>query len=173
MEQAQKNNVVQMNAGNREIELIDYSLEAFAETTLAEKIELLVGLAEGIYPSETHWPLFWKVFQGLSTTPDYPCDRDVIAKTLIKAYQRLAPDQQYVICDFYFAPQMQRVLGWWVADWQKQVLNLIVNMPSQIWDFKAAQVRERENMEFTQLDDARNARKKNKVKPLEQLLLET
>ena len=68
---------------------------------------------------------------------------------------------------------MQRVLGWWVADWQKQVLNLIVNMPSQIWDFKAAQVRERENMEFTQLDDARNARKKNKVKPLEQLLLET
>ena len=68
---------------------------------------------------------------------------------------------------------MQRVLGWWVADWQKQVLNLIVNMPSQIWDFNAAQVRERENMEFTQLDDARNARKKNKVKPLEQLLLET
>ena len=171
MEQAQQDNVVQINTGIREIELIDFSLESFAETTLAEKIELLVGLAEGVYSSETHWPLFWKVFQEVSSTPDYPCERDVIAQTLIRAYQRLAPDQQYVICDFYFAPQMQKVLGWWVTDWQKQVLKLIVNMPSQIWDFQAAQVREKENMEYTQLDDARNARKKHKAKSSEQLLL--
>ena len=159
------------NVGNREIDLIDLSLEAFAESTLAEKIELLVGLAEGIYSPDTHWPLFWKVFQEISTTPNYTCNRDLIAKTLIQAYQRLAPDQQYVICDFYFAPQMQKVLGWWVADWQKQVLKQIVNMPSQIWDFQAVQVREKENMENTQLDDARNARKKNKAKSSEQLFL--
>ena len=171
MEQAQQDNVVQMNAENREIELIDFSLESFAETTLAEKIEQLIGLAEGINSPETHWPLFWKVFQGLSTTPDYPCDRDVIAKTLIQAYQRLAPGQQYVICDFYFAPQMQKVLGWWIADWQKQVLKLIVNMPSQIWDFQAVQVREKENMEYAQLVDARIARKMNKAKSSDQLLL--
>lgn len=135
-------------SGDREIELIDFSLAAFAETTLAEKIELLGGLAAGRHSPETHWPLFWKVFKELSLTPDFPCDRDAIAQTLIKVYQRLSPDQQYVICDFDFAPQMQQVLGWWVADWQKQVLKQIMKMPAQIWDFQAARLREMENIQY-------------------------
>ena len=160
-----------INTENREIELIDFSLEAFAETTLAEKIELLAELAEGIYSPETHWPLFWKVFQELSMSPDYSCDRNAIAQTLIQVYSKITPEQQYVICDFYFAPQMQKVLGWWTADWQKQVLKQIVNMPSQIWDFQATQIREKENMEYARLDDSRNARRKNKANSPELLLL--
>ena len=153
--------------------LIDFSLDAFAESTFAKKIELLGGLAQGCHSPETHWPLFWKVFQELSMTPDYRCDRDVIAQTLIEAYKQFTPEQQYVICDFYFAPQMQRVLGWWVADWQKQVLKQLVNTPSQIWDFQAACVREKENMEHTRLDDARSALRRNKTTSPEQLLIQT
>jgi hypothetical protein len=148
-------NEAQINSGDREIDLIDFSLEAFPETTLAENIELLGGLADGRHPPETHWPLFWRVFQELSTTPGHPCDRDAIAQTLIQAYHRLTPEQQYVICDFDFAPQMQKVLGWWTADWQKQVLKQIANMPGHIWDFQAARVREKENMEYARRDDAR------------------
>ena len=55
---------------------------------------------------------------------------------------------------------MQRVLGWWVADWQKKVLKQIVNMPGHIWDFQAARVREKENMEYARRDDPRRARRK-------------
>jgi hypothetical protein len=160
-----------IHSGDREIELIDFSFEAFADTTLAENIELLGGLADGRHSPETHWPIFWRVFHKLSLTPDHPCDRDAIAQSLIQAYHRFTPEQQYVICDFYFAAQMQEVLGWWVADWQKQVVKQMVNMPSHIWDFQAARVRERKNDEYSRIEDARSARRKNNTKAAEQLPL--
>jgi hypothetical protein len=158
-------------SGDREIELIDFSFEAFLDSTLAENIELLGGLAVGRHSPETHWPIFWQVFQELSRTPGHSCNRDVIAQTLIQAYHRLTPEQQYVICDFHFAAQMQEVLWWWVADWQKQVLKQIVNMPSHIWDFQAARVREKKNDECSLIYDARRARRKKKTMAAEQLQL--
>ena len=159
-----------ITAMNNYIELIDFSLGTFAKTPLAEKIELLGGLAAGRCSPETHWPLFWKTFYELSMTPDHPCDRNVIAQTLIQAYHRLTPEQQYEICDFEFAARMQTALGWWVADWQKQVLKHIVNIPAQIWDFQAARVREKENIELEYKDSVR-ARRKCKTKTTEQLTL--
>jgi hypothetical protein len=108
-------NEAPINSGDGEIELIDFSLEAFPETTLAENIELLRGLADGRHQPETHWPLFWRVFQELSTTPGHPCDRDAIAQTLIQAYHRLTPEQQYVIVISILLRKCNEFLG---GGWQ-------------------------------------------------------
>ena len=118
----------------REIDLIDFALAAFPDSSLAEKIELLGGLADGRHSPETHWPLFWNTIHELSLTPKNPCDRNAIAKTLIQAYHRLTPEQQFVICKDEFEPRKQWVLVRWVEEWQEYVLKQTVGLKNQAWD---------------------------------------
>ena len=106
--------------------MLDYSLENFMEESISEKINLLAGLADGRHLPETHWPLFWKVFQELSKNPDHPADRNAVAQMLIQSYHRFTVEQKTFIRDDEYALRKQWVLEWWVEDWQEKVLKQTV-----------------------------------------------